>query len=109
MNLYIDYVNMREMVKGVRLLNTNLLKRFEKLFSEFYKLHKYTKKTIKSGVFLCVGFSIAASILMILNSLGNYRISNIENIAAMILKAGFTNLMIIIIGGILIDHIYHRN
>ncbi|MDO8609389.1 MAG: hypothetical protein Q7R95_02490 [bacterium] len=85
---------------------SNLSKNVEKIFSAFYKLHKFTKTSIKYGTLACFTLLILGSVLIFLNHSGLNYDSNFEFIATSIIKSGFTNLTIVIIGAILIDYTF---
>jgi hypothetical protein len=92
----------------VRTIQSNLTRNVEKIFSEMYKLHKFTKATIKYGTFVCFSLLVIGSVLILLNHSGTNYDSYFEFIALSVVKSGFTNLAIVIIGSILLDYTFNK-
>jgi hypothetical protein len=92
----------------VRTLDSNISRNIEKIFTEFYKLHKFTKAGIKYGTIACFALLILGSVLIHLNHTGTNYDSYFEFIATSIIRSGFTNLAIVIIGAILIDYTFSK-
>ena len=88
---------------------TTLSQNLEKIFTEIYKLHNFTKKTIKYGTIVSFGILLLGCVLIFLNHSGTSYDPYYEFIATAIVKSGFTNLAIVIIGSILIDYTFNKN
>lgn len=82
---------------------SNLSRNIEKIFTEIYKLHTATKTTIKYGTLISFAILCLGIVLIFINhSKGSFD-PYFEFIATAIVKSGFTNLAIVIIGAILMD------
>lgn len=92
----------------MRAIYTTLSKNLEKIFTEIYKLHSSTKKTIKYGTLICFAILISGCVLIFLNHSGTSYNSYSEFVATSIVKAGFTNLAIVIIGSMLLDYTFNK-
>ena len=88
---------------------SSLSKNIEKIFSEFYKLNKSTKNTIKYGTQLGLLVLLLGAGLIFFNHSGFHYDAYFEFIATSVVKASFTILAIVIIGSLLIDYVFNKS
>jgi hypothetical protein len=87
---------------------STISRNLDKIFTEMYKLHNYTKKSIKYGTLVCFAILITGCVLIFLNHSGTRYDPYFEFIANSVVKAGFTNLAIVIIGSMLLDYTFSK-
>lgn len=90
-------------------IRTVLRKNIKKIVIELSKLSNYTKIVIKWGANIFLIFFALGTLLVFYNRISLSFDSNIEFIATSIIKASFTILAEVIIGGLFIDYAFSKS
>jgi hypothetical protein len=88
------------------LVQPNIAKNIEKIVTAFSNLNNYTKLAIKIGILLFLGLFAIGTLLVVQNHTGNFSTYN-EFVATSVIKASFTVLSEIVIGGLLVDFVFN--
>ena len=90
-------------------IRTVISKKMKKIAIELSKLSSYTKVIIRWGVNIFLVFFALGTLLIFRNRVTLCYDSNMEFIATSIIKASFTILAEVIIGGLFIDYAFNKS
>ena len=90
-------------------MQQNILKNFEKIYSEFSKLNKWTKKMILLGMHISLAIFALGTFLVVFNRVVLHYDSYFEFVATSVVRSSFTILAEIIIGCLLVDYVFNKS
>lgn len=89
-------------------MQSNLVKKLEKIFEAFGKMGNLPKSIIRYGAHAFLALFIIGTVMVVYNHVTNYDLY-LEFIAKTIIKSSFTILAETVIGGLIIDFVFGKN
>ncbi len=94
--------------KGVKVLYTKLNKNIEKIFSEFNKLNKITKKVLHFGIVIFLAIFALGTVLYVINkSVWGFDLYY-DFVATTIIKNSFIVFAEVTVGCLLLDYVFKK-